>query len=534
MKRKKIEYHLKSAMDVLTPDVLDRIDLKTPQDPIPLWQDEKERKRENKIVTFGKRFRAWGAAAAACFIIALAGSGGYNLYLNQVTDSVIGIDVNPSVELSINRHNKVLEAVPLNDDARVIMEEMDLEGVDLNIAVNAVIGSLVTHGYLDDLDNAILVTVTNDSVSKANVLRQEVVEDIEESLKENEVQAVVYDQQVVADDEVKALADQYGISYGKAYFLQELIDQNSSLTMDDMEELAGLTMEEIAARITEGSYNLGERTQIQDTTAAETETPTETSSSEEETSSVEETSSAETETSVPETTTAAPTTEPETTVEEEAENRLKIDFVDYDNGILTVYFTSSVKWKDETVSIRGENDESYAAMIEETHSDSCEIRVSGLEGGKTYRFSIGGVRQRQDGKPMSISGTFDVPMISEEATEENGQQTTAAETEIETETEAVTSTAAAETTAPNTSASETSQQETEGSVAEIPASTQEETEEWTSEPEESSSADAVETETSSRETREVHLEELEESQPSEESSEEPSGETEDAASLEEE
>ena len=75
------------------------------------------------------------------------------------------------------------------------------------------------------------------------------MEDIEESLKENEVQAVVYDQQVVENDEVKELSEEYGISYGKAYFLQELINQNSSLSMDDMEELAGLTMEEIAARI---------------------------------------------------------------------------------------------------------------------------------------------------------------------------------------------------------------------------------------------------------------------------------------------
>ena len=182
MKRTTIEYHLKSAVDSLTPDVLSRIDLKTPQDVAPIWQDD--RKGEGNLVSFGKRFRAWGVAAAACFCVVLAGNGGYNVYLNQKTDSVIGIDVNPSVELSINRKNKVLEAKPLNEDARVIIEGMELEGIDLNTAVNAVIGSMVTHGYLDELDNAILVTVTNDSVKKADLLRQEVVDDIEQSLRE--------------------------------------------------------------------------------------------------------------------------------------------------------------------------------------------------------------------------------------------------------------------------------------------------------------------------------------------------------------
>ena len=45
---------------------------------------------------------------------------------------------------------------------------------------------------------------------------------------------MVYDQQVIEEDDVKALADEYRISYGKAYFLKELIDQNPALTMEDM------------------------------------------------------------------------------------------------------------------------------------------------------------------------------------------------------------------------------------------------------------------------------------------------------------
>ena len=159
----------------------------------------------------------------------VAAAGGTYTYRNGKVDSVIGIDVNPSVELSVNRKNRVLEAEPLNEDAKAIMEDMNLKGVDLNVAVNAVIGSMVTHGYLDDLDNAILVTVSNDSISKASALRSSVVNDIQSSLEENQVKAVVYDQQVIEEDDVKALADEYRISYGKAYFLKELIDQNLSL-----------------------------------------------------------------------------------------------------------------------------------------------------------------------------------------------------------------------------------------------------------------------------------------------------------------
>ena len=86
-------------------------------------------------------------------------------------------------------------------------------------------------------------TVSNDSVRKASALRSSVVEDIEQTLQENQVNAVVYDQQVIEEDEVRSLADTYGISYGKAYFLKELIDQNQNLTKDDMKRLSTMNME---------------------------------------------------------------------------------------------------------------------------------------------------------------------------------------------------------------------------------------------------------------------------------------------------
>ncbi|MFQ9208335.1 MAG: hypothetical protein ACLR3S_03640 [Clostridium fessum] len=49
--------------------------------------------------------------------------------------------------------------------------------------------------YLDELDNAILVTVSNENEKKASSLRQDVVGDVS-LLQEHAVQAVVYDQRM--------------------------------------------------------------------------------------------------------------------------------------------------------------------------------------------------------------------------------------------------------------------------------------------------------------------------------------------------
>ncbi|MDR0925075.1 MAG: hypothetical protein LBN31_12085 [Hungatella sp.] len=430
LNRQQIEACLKSAASDLTPNVLERIDLSTPQ-----IKAEKEKRS-----VFFLRQRVIATLVAACFcMIALA--GGTYTYQNGKVDSVIGIDVNPSVELSVNKRNKVLAAKALNEDGESIMQDMELKGVDLNTAVNAVIGSMVTHGYLSELDNAILVTVSNDSISKAQGLRHAVVNDIRNTLEEKQLKAVVYDQQVMEEDEVKQLAEEYKISYGKAYFLRELILQNPSLSMDDMKALAPLTMEEIAKVITERSYAVegktaaGEETTPANTTQAATEPETiaessgleesKTAASASETESQSPTQVSQTQ---PTASTAATTAE-ETTSEEEvvSTEKIKVDYVDYDNGVVMVYFKTKVKWKNPTVSINDGDKNSYSAKVGDTDSYSCEIHVTGLQGGMEYTFTLGGISPKI-GKQTTVKGIFETPVIGDgnadpEETEEESENT---------------------------------------------------------------------------------------------------------------
>lgn len=431
-----IELHLKSAVEALTPNVFDRLDLSTPQEAPVSWDTESQK----RLIAWNRRVRRISLAAAACLCVLVMGGGTLHYQIqNRRIDSVIGIDVNPSVELSVNRKNRVLAAEALNDDAQVLIEDMDLEGVDLNVAVHAVIGSMVTHGYLDDLDNAILVTVSNDSVKKANALRSSVVSDIEKTLEENQVQAVVYDQQVIEDDEISTLASEYGISYGKAYFIKELIDENDELTMEDMGELSKLTMEEIAQRIADSSYDLGERAGQ----ALEPETSAEAASESSETNEPETEPESTTEPqSEPETAQSASTSQSPAVVSapanQESESQdlavrdglVEIDFADYEDGQVYVYFVTRVKWKHPTVSVWDQEGNSYAAMVAETSGSDCVIEVSGLESGREYTFVLGGLAPVETDRPTTVQGYFEKPEIAGEAKpEESTEKESAGEEE---------------------------------------------------------------------------------------------------------
>ena len=459
-----IKSHLKSAMDSLTPDIFDKLDLSTPQDPGPFDVNPPEaersaygpdrREEENgKILKMYRRMRAFTVAAAACLAL-IGGGAGYNMYQNSRVESVIGLDVNPSIQLSVNRNDKILEAKPLNRDGEEILDDMDLSRVDMNIAVNAVIGSMVRHGYLipDEMDeNAILVTVTNSDKDKATEVRKNVVDEIADSLQEHNVSAVVYDQQSgeKEDAAVREIADRYGISYGKAYFLQELIRENG-LEESDIEKFAGMSMGKIAGEINDqslvvrGSGDGEEKTDVVKVTAAAvTEESTEESGSAEETTesaeeTVQEVVSTAGGTSVQ--TTAEETTAAETVpTEEEPVNTgtIHVNYVDYESGVITVTFADKVEWKNASVSVLCDGD-SYSARVIDTSANDCEIDVSGLPGGKKCSFSLAGVSLRGKHSYTSVSGRFETPDIAEGAMPDTWKESEKQEKDSEDDTEETT------------------------------------------------------------------------------------------------
>ena len=180
-------------------------------------------------------------AAAACLLLAI-GFGFQYQQMNAVA-SVVSLDVNPSVVLSVNNKEKVLEARAANLDAEEILEGMDLKGTDLNVAINAIVGSLLKHGYVDELANSILITVEDDDAARGSALQAALTTEVNDILTSASVHAAILSQTVGTDDAaLQEKADQYGITLGKATLIQSMVDQNSQLTF---EELAPLSVNEL-------------------------------------------------------------------------------------------------------------------------------------------------------------------------------------------------------------------------------------------------------------------------------------------------
>jgi len=175
------------------------------------------------------------ALALVCLLLVF-GIGTYRN--NYKTTATVYLDVNPSIAVSINKDEKVLDVRALNEDAEKILAGMDFKGSSLKVTVNALIGSLVRNGYIDELSNSILVSVSDKDGNSAEELEKELLTEIS-SLLDN---ASILSQRVDTDDSIGALAEKYGISPGKAKLVRELADSSGTYTY---EELAGLTIHEL-------------------------------------------------------------------------------------------------------------------------------------------------------------------------------------------------------------------------------------------------------------------------------------------------
>ena len=231
MKNKEILSRLSVEIRNATPDISERLSLRS-----------HEKKTEVIKMSKSNKIKKWIIGASAAAVIALAAGIGFagNQYFSVAT--VIGIDVNPSIELRINKNDTVVKALALNSDAQIILDEMKLKGVDCDVAVNALIGSMLKHGYIDELKNSILISVDNPDARKSAKLEERLMNEINSILSGSSVEPAVMAQSVSDDASLKNLAEQYGISVGKATLIQKICNADPTKTF---ESLAGLSVNDL-------------------------------------------------------------------------------------------------------------------------------------------------------------------------------------------------------------------------------------------------------------------------------------------------
>ena len=236
MTNEKMEQRLAAALEKTAPDDVNGV----------LSRCEERKGTVIPMTTKKTTTRKWTSLIAACLAVMLLGGGGVIYQRANAVASVVSLDVNPSIELKANRSEKVLACTPLNEDAKSILADMsngaDLKGAKLDVAVNAIVGSLVRNGYLNSISSAIMISVEDKDAARAEKLQRELTSTVDGVLQTSESRASVLTQTLTQDAGLEQQARENSISTGKAALVNRVLALNSALKFD---ALAKLSVEEL-------------------------------------------------------------------------------------------------------------------------------------------------------------------------------------------------------------------------------------------------------------------------------------------------
>ena len=179
------------------------------------------------------------AAFAPCFVLLLAGGGGYFTWLMPV--SAISVDINPSLELRLNRLDQVVSVTGYNEDGQQLADSVEVIFLNYQDALDEILESEQAEQYLNG-DDAVYITVSGNNENHC----QKLLSAIEDCTADGQAGQQVYCS--AASGEEADAAREAGLTVGKYRAYLELQQLDPSVSAEEVSEW---TMREIRDRLEE-------------------------------------------------------------------------------------------------------------------------------------------------------------------------------------------------------------------------------------------------------------------------------------------
>lgn len=191
-------------------------------------------------------------AAVFLFLMVLGAWQGWFFDMGHDVVAYVAIDINPSVELGINRSDKVIEARGLNEDGMELINKVHLEGKKIDEAIRLLISRADEEQYLGKYveQGAGSIFVTGTFVQEEDVDEFRIMQQIEQNIEQTLVELHPEDAHfnivaVTAPQELREEALHTGVSSGKVAL--KLLSEAQGHTIS-WEELKEMSVHEIVQR----------------------------------------------------------------------------------------------------------------------------------------------------------------------------------------------------------------------------------------------------------------------------------------------
>ena len=198
--------------------------------------DSQEAQRENgtkvkSATSLFKRLKLW-VPIAACLLLAVLVTAGLWGASNEEYQTFY-IDVNPSLEISLNRFDNVSSVKYLNEDAENALKGTDLIGCSPEEALETVLNAYDKHGYFDG-EAELYISVLDENGESSQELLNRLKSHAEKS-KGNRKYNV---NTCTLSKEDRENAQKHDVSPGKYQIISRIIEQSPDYSVEELKDFS--------------------------------------------------------------------------------------------------------------------------------------------------------------------------------------------------------------------------------------------------------------------------------------------------------
>lgn len=161
-----------------------------------------------------------GASVAAVVLLALMGIFGWNAWQPRTAVAMISLDINPSLQLTVDQKGEVLELESLNSEAEQLVTGLALKGKSWGEALNKIIQKSVALNYLNEEENWVVVGYSaaapdqkEPSAKSSTINTEAITQQVQQAVHEQGLKPTVAVYELTSEQ--KKQAEETGLTLGE-------------------------------------------------------------------------------------------------------------------------------------------------------------------------------------------------------------------------------------------------------------------------------------------------------------------------------
>lgn len=176
------------------------------------------------------RYAAAAACIGMCFLLI------FGLRFQRREEAVVDFDVNPGIEIALNRSGKVVRMEAVNQEGEDILKKIDYKNRKADQVIGQMLDEMIKQGYLskEKLKNQILLSVQNGDRGETAKLKNRLNTVVSRYLAEKGMKVQVIAQEMPKDEKESKTAEKYGISLGKLTLIRKVMKKHKNLKLENL------------------------------------------------------------------------------------------------------------------------------------------------------------------------------------------------------------------------------------------------------------------------------------------------------------